>query len=62
MPTLSWPFHWLLLGLLLSGVAVFVIDVVLSRGIAAGTGLVLLALMGGLLVLLPHRIARRVHG
>ncbi|MGO1285077.1 MAG: DUF6328 family protein [Brachybacterium sp.] len=52
----------LLLGLLLSGVAVFVIDVVLSRGIAVGTGVVLLTLMGGLLVLLPHRIARRAHG
>ena len=50
----------LLLGVLLSGVAVFVIDVVLSRGVAAAAGLVLLALMGGLLVVLPHRIARRV--
>ena len=51
----------LLLGVLLSAVAVFVIDVVLSRGIAAAVGLVLLTLMAGLLVLLPHRVARRVH-
>lgn len=51
----------LLLGVLLSAVAVFVIDVVLSREIAAAVGLVLLTLMAGLLVLLPHRVARRVH-
>ena len=51
----------LLLGVLLSAVAVFVVDVVLGRGIAAAVGLLLLALMAGLLVLLPHRIARRVH-
>ena len=51
----------LLLGVLLSAVAVFVIDVVLSRAIAAAVGLVLLTLMAGLLVLLPHRVARRVH-
>lgn len=50
----------LLLGVLLSAVAVFVIDVVLSRGIAAGAGVLLLALMGVLLVLLPHRIERKV--
>ncbi len=52
----------LLLGVLLSAVAVFVIDVVLSRGIAAGAGVLLLALMGVLLVLLPYRIERRVRG
>lgn len=51
----------LLLGVLLSAVAVFVVDVVLDRGIAAAVGLVLLTLMAGLLVLLPHRVARRVH-
>lgn len=51
----------LLLGVLLSAVAVFVVDVVLGRGIAAAVGLLLLGLMAGLLVLLPHRIARRVH-
>lgn len=51
----------LLLGVLLSAVAVFVVDVVLGRGIAAAVGLLLLALMAGLLVLLPHRVARRVH-
>ena len=50
----------LLLGVLLSAVAVFVIDVVLSRGIAAGAGVLLLALMGALLVLLPHRIEQKV--
>lgn len=52
----------LLLGVLLSAVAVFVIDVVLNRGIAAGAGVLLLALMGVLLVLLPYRIERRVRG
>jgi hypothetical protein len=49
----------LLLAVLLSGVAVFVVDIVLSRPIALGAGLALLLLMIALLVLLPARIVRR---
>lgn len=49
----------LLLGVLLTGVAVFVVDVVLARGVAAVVGLVLLTMMGTLLVVLPARIGRR---
>lgn len=52
----------LLLGVLLSAVAGFVIDVVLSRGIAVGVSLLLLGLMAALLILLPHRIARKTRG
>ena len=49
----------LLLGLLLTGVAGFVVDVVLNRPAAAVTLLVMLAMMALLLVTLPARIARR---
>ena len=49
----------LLLGVLLTGVAVFVVDVVLARPVAMGVGLVLLVMMGVLLVALPARIGRR---
>ena len=49
----------LLLGVLLTGVAVFAVDVVLARPVAMGVGLVLLVMMGVLLVALPARIGRR---
>lgn len=49
----------LLLGVLLTAVAVFVVDVVLTRPVAVVTGLVLLAMMTLLLVVLPARIGRR---
>lgn len=49
----------LLLAVLLSGVAVFVIDVVLTRTAALVCGLALLLLMMALLMLLPTRLGRR---
>ncbi|ATG52838.1 sodium:proton antiporter [Brachybacterium vulturis] len=49
----------LLLGVLLTGVAVFVVDVVLTRSHAVVVGLVLLAMMALLLVALPARIGRQ---
>lgn len=52
----------LLLGLLLSGVAAFVVDVVLVRPAAVAIGACLLVLMLVLLVLVPHRVARRSRG
>lgn len=52
----------LLLGLLLSGVAAFVVDVVVTRPAALATGAFLLALMLVLLVLVPRRVARRARG
>ena len=51
-----------LLGLLLTGVAVFVLDVVLSRPAAIGVGACLLLLMVVLLIVLPARVGRRARG